>query len=523
VLSALKRLPAYLIASVVFLMIASFYLWYGQSLAVRAETRLELIKQPWILAGANGAAEAYVFFDRSQAVLAGREELVITFNTHGACLLDRDASAIVFDQPVGRWNYVALADYGEPCFDGKQTVAIPLSDFKGLNPVQPVDNFHIRFWLPDQFIIEVTAVELVTAAGAGDRPGTVPGSGSGTKPGKKPGGQPGSEPTPTPAPSPTFMPSPTPDPANRLPGADDGYWEIRSVSTMKESKDRVCGPRTRSFIDQWMATAVDLGANYVAIETPYDDPACASALTYTREWTNSARAHGLRVWHRHMPLAFEGIYDTPKDPSKNYIAMITDYIRTNPELFMPGDIFTPTPEPQNGGVRHVTYCSQGVCQFDDAAHFNRWLREAIIESERAFADIGMAGQVRVGYYGFDGFVAWGSKNPDWNGILEDRTVEVMGNITIDHYPETIGDTMENALNELTARYPGVPIVIGEWGSIENRTNLIEQINSAMTAAMRPEVIGFNYWHMGMGGHEALIDENFNRFPHFETVREFFRN
>lgn len=297
-------------------------------------------------------------------------------------------------------------------------------------------------------------------------------------------------------------------------------WETRSMSSMKETKDRMCNVRPKKFIDRWVRTTRELGVNYISIETPYDNPACGNSILYTKYWVEAARKHGLSVWHRHMPLAFEGIYGVAKNNKMDYLGQISNYIRNNSNLFSPGDIFTPIPEPQNGGIRYITYCPQGVCQFVSAQHFNAWLRSAMQVSEQAFAAIGLGGQVRVGYWGFDGFVAWGDNNPDWTGILEDQTVNMMGNITIDHYPETVRDTMENDLRELQARYPNVPIIIGEWGTVTGG-DIVGQVNRTMSAARIPGVVGFNYWHMGVGGNEALINEDFSKRPQFSTVQSFF--
>jgi hypothetical protein len=299
------------------------------------------------------------------------------------------------------------------------------------------------------------------------------------------------------------------------------YWSIRSVSSMKESKDRICGPRDASYITRWVAKAKELGVNYIAVETPYDNPGCGDALAYTKSWTTAIRSAGLRVWHRHMPLAFEGIYGVPKNNSKTYIDTAINYIKNNSTLFAEGDIFTPIPEPQNGGIQGITYCSENVCQFQNAADFNAFLRNAISSAQNAFHDIGLGGKIKIGYYGFDGFVTWGDNNPDWHGILEDSTITAMGNITIDHYPQQVGDTMANDLDELQAKYPNTPIIIGEWGSV-NASDLVGQVKSAMSAAQRKNVIGFNYWHMGVGGNEALINDDFSNKSQYTTVQSYFK-
>ncbi len=322
-------------------------------------------------------------------------------------------------------------------------------------------------------------------------------------------------PTSTPTPTPNLIPTLTP-----LPTVPTASWPIQSVSSMKETKDRICSQRDQTFINHWVSKAKELGANFVAVETPYDNPSCGSSLDYTWNWINAIRSQGLQVWHRHMPLAFEGIYDTTKQKS-DFLGMIGDYIRNNREMFKEGDIFTPIPEPQNGGIAGVTYCAAGLCIFDSKEQFNQWLRDAMEITQNAFNQIGLGGKIKVGYFGFDGFVAWGSNNPDWHGILEDATIQKMGNLTIDHYPELIGQTMEQGLNEVMAKYPGLPIIIGEWGSAGS-TDVEEQVRNSMGACKRKGVAGFNYWHLGMGGNEALINEDFSNRPQFDDVQSFFK-
>ena len=149
--------------------------------------------------------------------------------------------------------------------------------------------------------------------------------------------------TPTPTVAPTATPTPTPTPIST--GSSSQAWSIQSVSSMKETKDKICGQDSLSFINQWVATAKQLGVNYIAVETPYDSPSCADSTSYTRAWVSAIRAAGLKVWHRHMPLSFEGIYSIPKIKS-DYLSLISSYIKNNPDLFKPDDIFTPIPEPQ---------------------------------------------------------------------------------------------------------------------------------------------------------------------------------
>jgi hypothetical protein len=477
------------------------------------------------------------------AVLRGTTTLHLTYHTHGLCLLSGPASEIAFHSKNGQKYSVSLSDYGQSCYDGVQSVDIPLNDFAGLTSTTLVKDFSVSVWEPTSFTLDVTSA-LVYDAGAFSLK-IQPSSRPHGKPRSKPTATPTSsppQPTATPSPTATPIPSPTPDLVTPTPSATVSAsivptatpiptptptpqiipkrtWNIQSVSSMKVTKDVICSPRSLDFIQRWVDQAVRLGVNYISIETPYDNPSCGDSVTYTQTWIEVIRSRNLHVWHRHMPLAFEGIYNVPKNNQSTYVTLISDYIRNHPTFFNADDIFTPIPEPQNGGISGITYCPQSICQFPNAAAFNQWLRDAIDQSKQAFSAIGLP-NMQIGYYGFDGFVAWGDNNPDWNGIIEDATIAKMGNITIDHYPEAVGDTMDNDLNELQAKYPSTPIIIGEWGTI-TPDNLEQQVLNSMQAAKRPNVVGFNYWHLGMGGNEALINDDFSQRIQYDEVQSFF--
>lgn len=168
----------------------------------------------------------------------------------------------------------------------------------------------------------------------------------------------------------------------------------------------------------------------------------------------------------------------------------------------------------------MTYCP-GICQFSGQAEFNKWLKDAMLVSELAFNKAGKTG-IKIGYFGFDGFVAFGHNNPDWNGILYNSTIARMGNvITLDHYPEAVGTTMAADLDEFHTIYPNVNVVIGEWGTISG-TNYEAQVTNSMGAALsRSYVKGFNYWQPGPGGNEALWNTDFTNKVHFDEVQGFF--
>jgi hypothetical protein len=294
---------------------------------------------------------------------------------------------------------------------------------------------------------------------------------------------------------------------------------------MKSSKDVVCSPPSTTTIDAMNDRIISLSANFIAISTPYDNPGCGSAIDLTNAWIASARARNLRVWHRHMGLSFEGIYDKQKTKDLTaYTQQIVDYINNNADQFKDGDIFTPTPEPDSAGIYGVTYCSV-ICQFSSADEYNTWIQTTQFAVKEAFSRIGK--NIKVGYYGHSGFIVWGENNPDWNGrgFLTQKTVDAMdGVIAMDTYPETYtGGTMTKSLDGAHARWPNARLVIGEWGSVTSKTDegRIARVIEAMGAAERAYMDGLNYWHLGPGGDEGILDGNLNPLPAYQTIKDFY--
>ncbi len=467
----------------------------------------QLLSEPWQAHGDKSLSETTVPVNPGD--FKYNNLVRITYNSYGQCLLEGKAASIAFESK-DNYHPVALADYGKNCLEKEQSVDIPLQHFADESVLKSIDSLRISFWFSSNYKVDVKSILLT--------------QGDITKitvtPGKKVKISQIRTVRPVFVLRSTTKKDITPSVTQTIEKKTPAYWPIQSVSSMKETKDKICNQDTEEFITQWVDKAKKLGVTYISLETPYDNPQCGDALAYTKTWIRIIRSRGLSIWHRHMPVTFEGIYNSKKLDGVDYLAQIKKYIIDNKEDFQQNDIFTPIPEPQNGGIAGITHCTHDVCQFADPAQFNRWLRSAMDVTENTFAEIGLKDQINIGFFGFDGFIAWGDNNPDWDGILEDETIERMGNITIDHYPEVVGSTMEEDLNELQALYPNVPIVIGEWGTI-GEGNLKEQVKSAMSAAKRPNVIGFNYWNLGIGNNESLINEDFSEREHFATVQSFF--
>jgi len=430
----------------------------------------ELLTAPWHVQ-ISGGHDVNLYQSVSPNVLNGMSSLTLTYNLNGHCLRSGGDSSIIFDQ--NGWKRIYLANYGTNCLNGNQTVTIPLSDFTGLNTTQNLTgSFHSRFWHNLPVVFDITSAVL----------------------------------------NPAVTPS----------------WPIQAVDTMKDSKDKVCNQLSDATITSRIAKAKALGVTHVAIATPYQNPGCGDSLAYTGRWITAIRAQGLKVWHRHPNLKFEGIYSTTKvvDPDgARHVKDITDWLLAHPNWIQSGDIFTPEAEPQNGGIAGVTYCPQNICQFSSKEDFNRWLRQTTLATKLALQAIDKT-DVKVGYWGFDGFVTWGNDNPDHQGTskLEAKTVEYMDNIiAIDHYNSQ--EPMATDLDQARAVWPNADFFIGEWGTISETTDTARAaaVDTAFNAfKARSWIKGVNYWQLGPDGiNEPLINADNTNRPSFDRVKFFF--
>lgn len=531
----------------------------------------EMLTTPWQFVVNNGDSQKYV--NPPANILNGKVSLTLTYDLNGTCILGGDASAIIFDQG-DQWRYISLSSYGQNCFDGEQVITIPLSAFPGLNTNQNIGgSFHARFWkgTGGPYTIDITSAKLnavdniapTVTAGATPTSGTAPLAVSFTATANDTDGTIASyawnfgDTVTSTVQNPNHTYTATGTYTSTVTVTDNGgatatssasitvsqattnpTWVFQSVDVMKYSKDVVCNYPSDAFIASEVAKAVELGVTHVAISTPYDNPTCGSALVLTQKWVTAIRAAGLHVWHRHLPNAFEATYGVSKHRSPDgtrHLKTIADWYTANSDLVQNGDVVTPIPEPQNGGISGITYCADSLCQFSNAADFNEWLRTAQLTTKLAIkasgktiaTTLGDNNGVFVGLYGFDGYITWCDNNPDCVGQskIEAATVTAMDNIiAIDHYPAS-NATMAGDLDEMRAVFPNANVVIGEFGTITQSTEATRQTaaEEAFSAfAARSWVKGVNYWHLGPGGNEGLINSDFTNKAVFGVVEGYYK-
>lgn len=261
------------------------------------------------------------------------------------------------------------------------------------------------------------------------------------------------------------------------------YWDIQSVDTMKFSRDQarsgVNDPDFLTTIDDQVKKIADLGANYIAIATPYD----SEFIPFLKLWVTSARNHGIRVWFRGNFSGWEGWFDYPKISRREHLQKLGSFITGNPDLFANGDIFTPCPECENGGPGNP----ESIGDVD--GHRNFLISEKEI-SDKAFKEIGK--DVRSGYFSMNGDVA--------KHVMNKKTTEKLdGIVVVDHYvktPEQLEADIENI-----ADLSGGKIILGEIGvpipdlhgnmTEKDQDSWLDQALSLIS--QNQNVIGLNYW------------------------------
>lgn len=307
-------------------------------------------------------------------------------------------------------------------------------------------------------------------------------------------------------------------------------WDVRSIETMSQTKDRLCNQPSQAYIRKWVRLAKEAGATHITYSGFYDSLPCGDATKYAEKWEREARRVGLNIWWRQMFTSFEGI-DTPVVPQCNtatqpncndYISMTISEIKKHEHKYKDGDIFSVTAEPGANRIRGVTCIHAGPCVFESASggpnaipEFNAWMVDSVEAARNTFRELGRDVTVTGG--GLDLFVAVGYGNPDWGcddgqpDILYPQTVEKMGGMVIDHYFDADYESMQDAIDAINFcypehRYPDLVFQIGEWGPLygmDTPTQIEETMNILANAGRRYTAV-FNYWQGGPFGQESLF-------------------
>lgn len=286
------------------------------------------------------------------------------------------------------------------------------------------------------------------------------------------------------------------DPQNQQAPVKTRTWQVKSVDTMKYSRDlaaeKLNDPTFDTTIETQVKSIAELGATHVAIGTPYDE----KFIPYLSRWVQAARANNLKVWFRGNFSGWEGWFGYKKSlTSSEHLALMQEFINQNGSLFENGDLFTPCPECEHGGPGDPRHSG-------DVNGFRQFMIEEFQTANLEFRKIGK--NVRtVNSMNFD--VA--------SLVMDEPTANATGDlVVIDHYVKD-PQKLSNDVNILSQKTKS-KIVLGEFGAPipdihgnlteEKQAQWVEE--SLSLIKNQPELIGINYW-VSHGGSTAIFTKN----------------
>ncbi|MDB5238802.1 MAG: hypothetical protein JWO00_137 [Candidatus Parcubacteria bacterium] len=288
-------------------------------------------------------------------------------------------------------------------------------------------------------------------------------------------------------------------------------FDIQSVDVMKYSRDtareKLGDSSFDSVIDEQVKSIAELGATHVAIGTPYDP----EFLPFLKRWVAAARKYNLSVWFRGNFSGWEGWFEYPRLTRAQHVVLVGKFIRSNPDLFQDGDIFSPCPECENGG-------SGDPRKTGDVDAYRQFLTDEFDVSNDAFLDIGK--KVESGYFSMNSDVA--------HLIMDKGTIARLGGIvSIDHYVKDV-----SSMNDAIAYFSGLgaQVVVSEFGApIPDLNGNMSQDDQAKFVASLFSVFyrnnqvvrGVNYWVV-QGGSTAILNDNGTKRLAFDTVKEYYK-
>jgi hypothetical protein len=281
---------------------------------------------------------------------------------------------------------------------------------------------------------------------------------------------------------------------------------------MKVSRDRAREWPGRSTVRQDIARQVSLikqtGANCVALATPYD----AEFLPFLKMWVDEARRQNLAVWFRGNWSAWEGWFGYTGGLSmKAHLQQTRQFILDNPDLFQDGDIFTPCPECENGGIlKGRTGETYNI--------YRQFLRDQYQTAGDAFNEIDK--NVEVNWFSMSGGVA--------KAMLDQTTIDAIGGVvTIDHYTKD-ADGMEEFITYFKDTY-NAKVILGEFGAPipdlngtmdeQQQADFIDEIMSRMYKH-RDTIHAISYWVLTEGSTTIVNDDNTPRLA-VQTLKKYF--
>jgi hypothetical protein len=295
------------------------------------------------------------------------------------------------------------------------------------------------------------------------------------------------------------------------PVREERVWQIKSVDTMKYSRDlsgQALGDSTfDTTIDTQVKAIAQTGANTVAVATPYDE----KFVPVLSRWVAAARRYNMHVWFRGNFSAWEGWFGQDASLSRDdHLKMMRSFIDSNVNLFRDGDMFSPCPECENGGP--------GDPRKGDADGFRKFMTDEKQACDGGFKKIGK--NVNCGLWPMNYDVA--------KLVVDPQTAKAMGGVVvIDHYVDTPQKLTSDIGN--LEKQTGAKIFLGEVGvpipDINGKMTDKEQadwLEAALLGISKdPQVIGLNYW-TSFGGSTAIFSDDGSSKPAAGILTKYFK-
>lgn len=290
----------------------------------------------------------------------------------------------------------------------------------------------------------------------------------------------------------------------------DTQWKIQSIDTMKFSRDMARSKlHDASFdatIDLQVRNIASTGANYVAIDTPYD----AEFLPYLQRWVAAARKYHLHIWFRGNFSGWEQWFGYKPISQQTHIVDTRNFIMKNPDLFKNGDIFSSCPECENGGPGDPR-------KMKNVQPYRQFLIREYQTTQLAFQAIHK--NVQSNFFSMNGDVA--------RLVMNKPTTKALGGlVVIDHYVKTPDQLACNL--QTISQNSGGQIMLGEFGAPipdiqgtmteQQQANWIQQVLEKTTGM--PRLIGLNYW-TNVGGSTALWNDDESPRKGVQIISSFF--
>jgi hypothetical protein len=290
----------------------------------------------------------------------------------------------------------------------------------------------------------------------------------------------------------------------------DFFWSIRSVDTMKYSRDISRQPDILGRIPSYVNTAAALTPTHISVATPYDEEFYPVLST----WVKQIHAKGMKVWFRGNWSSWEGWFDYAKFSDINEHHRKTEqFIINHKELFIDGDIFTPAPEPENGGIGDPRGSDEKTIQY------RSFLIQSYNACMRGAKKIGV--NLSCGFFSMNGDVA--------KDILDKQTVDQIGGVVVvDHFVKS-PQKLVSDLKYIHEKYNS-NVVLGEFGAPipdihgemtqEQQRAYVREVFEGLTA-LDSWFLGVNYWTV-FGGSTRVVEDNLQERSVAEEIRNFYK-